>query len=175
MSATLTVADMETHSNDDAPQPIDPIAALHLARDAQGRLAARVRSPWWVHLLRGVLVAAVVFGASGTENTPWLLLGVVGLIALARRRVREVGVARSNPERWRFLTLGAPWSVIALSVAVAGMAFLIVVQHESAWQVAVAVTVAGIVTAVTGPLADAAARRRLAGDPVGGRPGGVGR
>lgn len=172
MLVTLSVADMETPSNDDASQPTDAVTALRVASDAQTRLAARVRSPWWVHLLRGGLVAAVVFGVSGTENSPWLLLGVVGLIALSRRRVSEVGIARSNPDRWRFLTLGAPWSVTALLVVVATMAFLVIVRDESPWQVGSAVTLAGIVTAVLGPLADAAARRRLAGDHIGGTPGG---
>jgi hypothetical protein len=164
---------METQSNDDAPQPIDPVAAMQIANDAQTRMAARVRSPWWVHLLRGVLVAAVVFGLSGTENSPWLLLGVVGLVALARRRVRQIGISRADPERWRYLTLGAPWSLIALFVAVAAMASLVIVRDEPSWLVVVAVAVAGIVTAATGPLADAAARRRMAGDRVGGATGGV--
>jgi hypothetical protein len=164
---------METHSHDDASQPIDPVAALQVAKDAQTRMAARVRSPWWVHLLRGALVAAAVLGLSGSENSAWLLLGVVGLIALSRRRVREVGISRADPERWRFLTLGAPWSLIALVVAVAAMACLVIVRDEPSWLVVVAVAVAGIVTAVAGPLADAAARRRMAGDLARGTSRGV--
>ncbi|WIB60431.1 hypothetical protein DEJ13_00990 [Curtobacterium sp. MCLR17_007] len=125
-------------------------------------MAARVRSPWWVHVLRGLLVAAVVYGLGAPDSTAWTLLGVVGLITLSRRRVRDIGIARANPERWRFLALGAPWSVIAFVVIVAAMVFGVVVRDEPLWQVSAVAAVAGIVTLVLGPVADAAARRRIA-------------
>ncbi|MBA8814269.1 hypothetical protein [Frigoribacterium faeni] len=155
---------MESHSNDHSSQPVDPIAAFQLANDAQARMAARVRSPWWVHALRGALVAAVVFGLGAPDSTAWMLLGVVGLIALSRRRVRDTGVAHANPDRWRFLALGAPWTIIAFGVIVAAMVFVVAVRDEPLWQVAVAAGTAGAVTLVLGPVADAAARRRMAGD-----------
>jgi len=163
---------MESHSNDNPSQPVDPVAAFQVANDAQARMAARVRSPWWVHVLRGLCIAAVVYGLGAPDSSAWMLLGVVGLIALARRRVRDVGVARANPERWRFLTLGAPWSIVALVVAVAGMAFVVIAQDEPLWQVGVAAGVAGAVTMALGPLADAAARGRLGADLAAGLPGG---
>lgn len=155
---------METPSNGNSSQPIDPAAALQVAKDAQTRMAARVRSPWWVHVLRGLLVAAVVYGLGAPDSTAWTLLGVVGLIALSRRRVRDVGIARANPERWRFLALGAPWSIIAFVVIVAAMVFGVVVRDEPLWQVGIAAAVAGVSTLVLGPVADASARRRMAED-----------
>jgi L-asparagine transporter-like permease len=163
---------MESQSDNRPAQPVDPVAAFQVANDAQSRMAARVRSPWWVHLLRGALVVAVVFGLSGPDDTAWLLLGVVGLISLSQWRVRVIGLTRSNPERWKFLALGAPWSIIALVVTVAAMTFVVLVRNEPAWQIAVVVIVAGVVTVALGPLADAAARRRLAGDVAVGLPGG---
>jgi len=155
---------MESHSNDNSSQPVDPVAALRVANDAQARMAARVRSPWWVHVLRGLLVAAMVYGLGAPDSTGWMLLGLVGLIALSRRRVRDVGIARANPERWRFLALGAPWAVIALLVMVAALAFVVIAQDEPLWQVGVAAGVAGVVTLALGPAADASARRRLGGE-----------
>jgi len=155
---------MESHSNDNSSQPVDPVAAFRVANDAQARMAARVRSPWWVHALRGLLVTAMVYGLGAPDSTGWMLLGLVGLIALSRRRVRDVGVARANPERWRFLALGAPWAVIALVVMVAALAFVVIAQDEPLWQVGVAAGVAGVVTLALGPPADSSARRRLGGE-----------
>jgi len=159
---------MESQSNDNAPQPVDPVGAFKVANDAQIRMADRIRSPWWVHILRGILVAAVAYGIGAPESTAWTLLGMVGLIALARRRVRNIGVARSNPERWRFLALGAPWSIVAFAALVAALAFVVAVRDEPLWQVGVAAGVAGVVTAALGPVADASARHRLRRDVAAG-------
>jgi len=154
---------MESHSHDDQSSPVDPLAALRVSQQAQGRLASRVRSPWWFHLLRGLSVAAMVVGLAGAPETgPYLLLGVVALAALARWRTRTVGVTRANTERWRFVALGAPWSVLALVATVAGMASVVVLRDEPAWQVAVIAGIAGALVAALGPAADSAARRRLA-------------
>jgi len=158
---------MESHSREDAPQPVDPIAAFQVASDAQARMAARIRSPWWVHALRGVFVAAIVWGLGAPDSSAWMLLGLVGLVALARRRVRDIGVARANPERWRFLALGAPWAIIALVVLVAALAFVVIAQDEPLWHDGVAAGVACAVTLALGPAADAAARRRLGGEHMG--------
>jgi uncharacterized membrane protein HdeD (DUF308 family) len=160
---------MESHSNDNSSQPVDPVAALRVANDAQARMAERVRSPWWVHVLRGLSMAAAVYGLGAPDSSAWMLLGVLGLIALSRRRVRDVGIERANPERWRFLALGAPWAIISLVVSVAAMAFVVVARDEPLWQVGVAAGVAGIVTLALGPAADASARRRLGSD-LAGRP-----
>ncbi|WP_123519349.1 hypothetical protein [Frigoribacterium sp. PhB24] len=160
---------MESHSNDNSSKPVDPVAALRVANEAQARMAERVRSPWWVHVLRGAFVAAAVYGLGAPDSSAWMLVGVLGLVALSRRRVRDVGVARANPERWRFLTLGAPWAIVALAVSVAAMAFVVVAQDEPLWQVGVAAGVAGVVTLALGPAADASARRRL-GSVLAGSP-----
>ncbi|WP_423919324.1 hypothetical protein ACPEEZ_12090 [Frigoribacterium sp. 2-23] len=161
---------MESQSNDQPSQPIDPVAALQVAHEAQSRMAARVRSAWWVHVLRGLSIVATVVGLAGRPSwASWLLpLGVIGLALLARWRTREVGLSRANPDRWSFLTLGAPWSTIALVVAVAAMAFVVFVRSAPDWQVAVAAGVAGVVTAAFGPLADQAARAHLVDATAGG-------
>jgi len=159
---------VESPSNDNSSQPVDPGAAFRVANDAQARMAERLRSPWWVHVLRGVLVAALVYGLGAPDSTAWMLLGVVGLLALSRRRVRDVGVARANTERWRFLALGAPWSTVAMVVLVAALAFVVIAQDELLWQVLVAAGVTGAVTLALGPLADASARRRLRSEIPGG-------
>lgn len=156
---------MESQSNDNSSSPVDPVAAFRVAADAQAAMAARVRSPWWLHVARGLLVAAIVGGlGSGTEGSAWVLLGVVGLAALARWRTRQVGVTRADPERWRFIALGAPWSVVSFVAVVAAMVFVVVVRDAPIWQIATAAAVAGVLMAALGPVADHAARTRLSSD-----------
>lgn len=161
---------METHSNDSSSQHLDPVAALQVARDAQTRMAARVRSAWWLHVLRGLAIAATVFGLGGRpDGAAWLApAGVIAFILLARWRTRVAGISRANPERWRFLALGAPWSIVLLVIAAAAMAFVVVVHDAPLWQFGVAAGVTAVATVVLGPLADRSARRRMAGDAVGG-------
>nr|BFF16417.1 hypothetical protein GCM10025699_77200 [Microbacterium flavescens] len=160
--ATLRVSDMESHSNDHSSQPVDPIAAFQLANDAQARMAARVRSPWWVHALRGAPWPPSL-GLGAPDSTAWMLLGVVGLIALSRRRVRDTGVAHANPDRWRFLALGAPGpsSRSASSSPPWCSSSQSETSHSgrSPWP-----PVRPAPSPVLGPVADAAARRRMAGD-----------
>ena len=156
---------MESLSNDNSSQPLDPATAFRAAKDAQARMAARVRSPWWVHLLRGLCVAVVVFGLSGyPDSSAWALLGVVGLITLSRWRTRTIGVSRANTERWRFLTLGAPWSTIAFAVTVAAMVFVVANRAAPLWQIGAAAVAAAVFTLALGPVADRAARSRMADD-----------
>ena len=161
---------MESQSNNQSSQPIDPVAAFQVAHDAQSRMASRVRSAWWVHVLRGVFMAAAIVGLAGRPSwAVWLLpVGVLGFTLLARWRTRTVGLSRANPERWSFLTLGAPWSTVALVIAVAAMAFVVLVRTAPDWQVAVAAGVVGVVTAAFGPLADQAARGRMVDTTSGG-------
>ena len=156
---------MESHSNDNSSSPVDPVAALRVATDAQARMASRVRSPWWLHVLRGLLVATMVGGlGSGEGGSVWMLLGLLGLVALSRWRTRQVGVTRANPERWRFLALGAPWSIISFVAVVAALTFVVVVRDAPTWQVMTAAAIAGALMAALGPVADHAARTRLGSD-----------
>ncbi|KQO63451.1 hypothetical protein [Curtobacterium sp. Leaf261] len=161
---------MESLSNDQSEQYPDAVAARRVMQDAQGRMASRVRSAWWVHGLRALLIGITVFGIAGRpEGAAWLVpAGVLGLAVIGRWRTSSVGFSRANPERWAFLRLGAPWSVVVLAVVVVAMAFLIVEHHLPLWQVAVVALVSAAVTAVCSPLADRAARRRVERDLVGG-------
>jgi hypothetical protein len=160
---------MESLSNDSS-QPIDQVTAFRVAQDARTRMAARVRSPWWVHTLRGLLVAVTVAGLPGRpDGAAWLVpIGVIGFVLLMRWRTREIGISRANPDRWRFLALGAPWSIIGSVVIAAAMALVVVDRTAPIWQLVAAAAVAGIVTAVLGPFADHAARDRMADDHIGG-------
>lgn len=165
MLESLSVSDMESHSHEN--EPFHSADALQAAREAQERLAERVRSPWWFHVLRGLLVAALVIGLTGGPTaSPWLLLGVVGLAALARRRIRTIGVTRANTERWRFLTTGAPWSLLAFIVTVLGMASVVVFRDLAFWQATVIAGTAAILVAALGPAADRAARQRMMAAPA---------
>jgi hypothetical protein len=164
MLETLSVADMETHAHDSSSdRPGTPFDADAL-RAASDRLTGRLRSPWWFHALRGLSVGAIVFGIA--PRADWaiavLAVGLVGLVLLPRLRTSAVGFSGANPDRWRFVRDGAPWSVVSLAVAAAGLVVALFVRQLGILEVtAVAIGVA-VVVAVLGPLADRSARQRLA-------------
>ncbi|PZE27334.1 MULTISPECIES: hypothetical protein [unclassified Curtobacterium] len=154
---------MENIDENRAFGPIDPLAAREAVRAARARMTDRLRSPWWFHALHGLGIALTVYGVR--SRSAWDLLplgiGLVLSIGLARRRTGVVGFSRANPDRWQFLRAGAPWSVIALVVAVAALTASVVLRSWTVPEGIVVATVVGLVSALTGPLADAAARRYL--------------
>lgn len=161
---------LANNQSDQSEQYPDAVTARRVMQDAQHRMASRVRSAWWVHGLRAVLVGITVFGIAGRpEGAAWLVpAGVIGLAVIGRWRTSSVGFSRANPERWAFLRLGAPWSVVVIAVVVIAMGLLVVEHHLPLWQVWTVALVSAVVTAVCSPLADQAARRRVEQDLVAG-------
>ncbi len=162
---TLSVADMERHAPDpSSDRPDAPFDADDAMRAATDRLTGRLRSPWWFHALRGLSVGAIAFGIA--PRADWaiavLAVGLVGLVLLPRLRTSAVGFSSANPDRWRFVRDGAPWSVVSLAAAAAGLVVALFARQLGILEVTgIAVGVA-VVVAVLGPLADRSARQRLA-------------
>ncbi|KAF0258695.1 hypothetical protein DOU02_07030 [Clavibacter michiganensis subsp. michiganensis] len=161
---TLSVADMETHAPDPSSDRPDAPFDADAMRAATDRLTGRLRSPWWFHALRGLSVGAIAFGIA--PRADWaiavLAVGLVGLVLLPRLRTSAVGFSSANPDRWRFVRDGAPWSVVSLAAATAGLVVALFVRQLGILEVTgIAVGVA-VVVAVLGPLADRSARQRLA-------------
>lgn len=134
-------------------------------RGPRQRMAHRLRSPWWFHVLRGLAVAAIVVGLS--NRSPWDLIplgvGLAGLIALSRHRAQTVGYRRANPDRWQFLRTGAPWSVLSVIVVAAAIAVAVFTTPTVPVLTVVTALTALLVTALS-PLADRSARRHLSTD-----------
>jgi hypothetical protein len=162
-SETLSVADMETHAHDSSSDRPDAPVDADAMRAAADRLTGRLRSPWWFHALRGLSVGALVFGIA--PRADWALavlaIGLVGLVLLPRLRMSAVGFSSAHPDRWRFVRDGAPWSVVSLAVATAGIAVALFVRQLGILEVAGIAAGAAVVVALLGPLADRSARRRL--------------
>jgi hypothetical protein len=163
MSETPSVAVMETHAHDSSPDRPDRVLDADALRVASERLTGRLRSPWWFHALRGLSVGAIVFGIAPRQD--WALavlaLGLVGLVLLPRLRTSAVGFSSAHPDRWAFLRTGAPWSVVSLAAATAGIVVALFVRQLGILEVAGIAAVVALVVAVLGPLADRAARQRL--------------
>ncbi len=158
---TLSVADMETHAPDPSSDRPDAPFDADAMRAATDRLTGRLRSPWWFHALRGLSVGAIVFGIAPRADWAIAVLAV-GLVLLPRLRTSAVGFSSANPDRWRFVRDGAPWSVVSLAAATAGLVVALFARQLGILEVTgIAVGVA-VVVAVLGPLADRSARQRLA-------------
>jgi hypothetical protein len=160
---TLSVADMESINENEANRPSDPDALTQGLTDVHSRMASRLHSPWWFHAARGLLFAVMVFG-QGTHAWwgQWLsLAGLLAVILLSRGRTRAAGFSRSNPDRWSFLTLGAPWSVLMIFVFAAALALVVVDRHLARPELIGVAVVVGLLAAVFGPLADRAGRARM--------------
>lgn len=155
---------MERIAEDVPDQPFDAVAAKHAVQSVQRQMAGRLRSPWWFHVIRGLAVGAVVFGVA--ERTWWgaavLSCGLVAYLILDRRRVQTIGFSRSNPGRWRFVRYGAPWSVLALLIVIAGFAVTGLDRSLSPTAVALIAGLVALVTIALGPVSDRAAREYLA-------------
>ena len=163
MLETLSVADMETHAHDSSSdRPGTPFDADAM-RAASDRLTGRLRSPWWFHALRGLSVGALVFGIA--PRADWALAvfaaGLVGLVLLPRLRTAAIGFSSANPERWRFVRDGAPWSVVSLAVTTAAIVAVLFARQLGMLEVAGIAAGAAVVVAVLGPPADRSARQRL--------------
>ena len=141
----------------------DALSARDAVRAARTRMTDRLRSPWWFHALHGLGIGLVVDGLG--SHSQWdlvpLVVGLVLSIGLSRRRTARVGFSRANPDRWAFLRAGAPWSVIAVVVAALALTLTLFVRSFTTPEVIAVAAVAALVSALTGPLADTAARRHL--------------
>ncbi|PPF86742.1 hypothetical protein C5C03_11575 [Clavibacter michiganensis] len=157
---------METHAPDPSSDRPDAPFDADAMRAATDRLTGRLRSPWWFHALRGLSVGAIAIAFGIAPRADWaiavLAVGLVGLVLLPRLRTSAVGFSSANPDRWRFVRDGAPWSVVSLAAATAGLVVALFVRQLGILEVTgIAVGVA-VLVAVLGPLADRSARQRLA-------------
>ena len=122
-----------------------------------------LRSPWWFHALHGLGIGLVVVGLGA--HSAWdlvpLAIGLVLSIGVSRRRTARVGFSRANPDRWAFLRAGAPWSVVSIVVVAVGLILTLLVRSLTVPEDIAVAAVAALVSALTGPLADTAARRHL--------------
>jgi hypothetical protein len=153
---------MESIRNDQPDRPTDPALAAGLA-DVHSRMASRLHSPWWFHAMRGLCLAAMVFGFG---IRPWwgqwlALVGLLALLPLARWRARAAGFSRANPDRWAFLTLGAPWSIVVVVLLAAALGLEVVERDLPLATVIALAAIIGLAMALLGPLADRAGRGRM--------------